>query len=172
MIKIDPEQLNKIFVKATKQVFLDVLETNIELKESVITQVCDPVDRPRYGVDSEVRGIQMDFTGDFDGELFFYYDYVTALELTRSFFKLNDVELEDEELAESIDDILGELTNMTVGLFKSAMLHTDLKCLIGLPKPFLHGTTGVRPDSIVRFRNICSFSLYGKIMLSDIIMYG
>ena len=172
MIKIDSEHLHEIFVKATKQVFLDMLETNIELTYTLLTQSCEVIDRPQYGVVGDVRGVQMDFTGDFDGELFFYYDYDLAMELTRTFFTLNDVEMEDEELVESVDDILGELTNITVGLFKSAMLHTNLKCMIGLPKPFHDGSTGVRPDSSIRFRNVCAFSLFGNVMLSDIIMYG
>lgn len=172
MIKIEPQHLHEMFVKATKQVFKDMLEAQIELSHSDLLLSCEPVDRPQLGVVDEVRGIQMDFTGDFDGELFFYYDYAAAMELTRAFFTLNDVEMEDEELAESVDDILGELTNMTVGLFKSAMLHTNLKCMIGLPKPFHDGSTGVRPNSSIRFRNICAFTFFGGIILSDIIMYG
>ena len=172
MINFEPQPLHEMFVKATKQVFLDMLEAEIELSHSNLLMSCEPIDKAQLGVVAEVRGIQMDFTGDFDGELFFYYDYAAATELTRVFFKLNDVDMEDEELAESVDDILGELTNMTVGLFKSAMLHTNLKCMIGLPKPFHDGSTGVRPDSSVRFRNVCAFTFFGGIILSDIIMYG
>ena len=172
MINIQPDHLHEMFVKATKQVFLDMLEAEIELSHSELLVSNEPIDRPQLGVTGDVRGIQMDFTGDFDGELFFYYDYAAATALTQTFFKLNDVEMDDEELAESVDDILGELTNMTVGLFKSAMLHTNLKCMIGLPKPFHDGSTGVRPDASISFRNVCSFSFFGGIILSDIIMYG
>ena len=97
MIKIEPQPLHEMFVKAIKQVFLDMLEAKIELSHSDLLVSCEPIDRPQLGVVGDVRGIQMDFTGDFDGELFFYYDYAAANELTRAFFKLNDVEMEDKD---------------------------------------------------------------------------
>ena len=172
MLHIEPEHLSQMFVKATKQVFHDMLEVDIDIKYCELFKTSDLIDKAKLGLTGDIRGVQMDFTGDFDGELFLYYNNSLAMDLTRGFFKLNDVEMEDDELAESIDDILGELTNMTVGLFKSAMLHTDLKCMIGLPKPFHDGSTGVRPDHTILFRNVCAFTLYGDIMISDIIMYG
>lgn len=172
-MEFDPEKLTKTFAKAAQQVFFDMLAEGIELKECVAIAPEDPPERAapsHYGIGNEMHCVHIDFTGDFNGELFLYFNMDLARAITRQFLEINEVGLED--LEDCIQDILGEISNMMAGLIKNSLLHTNFKCLLGLPKHLRNRWVTFEETQKVAFRNLSTFAVLGDTMVGDLVFYG
>lgn len=78
------------------------------------------------------------FLGDVNGLIYLYFDAPFAADCTG---KMLDLSLSEVEAAgdETVNDAIGELTNMIVGTFKNRLCDAGLPCKLTLPS-ILRGT--------------------------------
>ncbi len=172
-MELNAESLTKTFVKAGQQVFFDILGQTIEAQEVFYVFPEDPPQRSEpttYGVKEQLWGVRLDFTGDFNGELFLYFSTTLALQITRHFLTLNECDPNDAD--DCIPDIMGEIANMTSGLIKNSLMGSQLKCMLGLPNHFHNQWIVFEDPNAIAFRNMCVYKVFDDVFVADLVLYA
>ena len=108
------------------------------------------------------------FIGDANGLIYLYLPLALAQVLTCHLLGMTQVELE-EAGDEVINDAIGELTNMTVGSFKSSLCDAGFPCKLTIPSILRGSNFCIEPISSVQ-RYIYSFESSGYKIVADILM--
>jgi CheY-specific phosphatase CheX len=172
-VEFDHATMEEFFVRAAKQVYSDLLDIKIELKEAIPINNDDNPEKshpPTYGVYDDIFGVRIDFSGDFEGEMFLYFNRPLAEKITKTFFDKNEVEIDQLE-DDSVDEIIQEMANMTSGLFKSGFLKNNLDCLLGLPRIMHNECVAIEDPNTIRVRLICNMTVLDDVMMADLVIY-
>ncbi len=148
----------------------DVFKTMIGREPTFSTQV-----EPREGrtlLISEPHRPQVvgtvGFIGDCNGLIYLHLDLAFARVCTCLLLGMNDAEL-DAAGDESINDAIGELTNMTVGSFKNGLCDAGYPCKLTIPS-ILRGTNfSIEPISSA-VRHVYYFDCAEHRVVADILM--
>lgn len=108
------------------------------------------------------------FLGDINGLIYLHLDLGFARHCTQHLLGMTEAEL-DEAGDETINDAIGELTNMTVGSFKNGLCDAGYPCKLTIPS-ILRGTNfSIEPISTV-VRHVYYFDCAEHRVVADILM--
>ena len=149
---------------------IDVFQTMIGRRPTAVTQPYKTGGRAL--LTSEPHRPQVvgtvGFVGEVNGLIYLHLDLAFARICTRHLLGMNEAEL---ELAgdEAINDAIGELTNMTVGMFKNGLCDAGHPCKLTIPS-ILRGTNfSIEPISSA-VRHAYYFDCAEHRVVADILM--
>ena len=108
------------------------------------------------------------FLGDANGLIYLYFDAPFANECTRQILGMSQAELDDGG-DEYVNDAVGELTNMSVGVFKNGLCDAGDPCKLTIPSILRGRNFCIEPISSAQ-RHIYSFESGGHKVVADILM--
>lgn len=108
------------------------------------------------------------FIGEANGLMYIYLPLPFARLCTRNLLGMTDREL-DEAGDDTINDAIGELTNMTVGSFKSGLCDAGYSCMLTMPSILRGSNFCIEPISSA-VRHIYHFDCAGHRIVTDILM--
>ncbi len=106
------------------------------------------------------------FIGKLNGLIYLYFDESLALRCTGDMLCMGELELA-ETGAESVNDAIGELTNMVVGSFKNCLCDAGYPCKLTIPSILRGSNFCVEPISHAQ-RHVYYFQCHGHQMVADI----
>jgi chemotaxis protein CheX len=108
------------------------------------------------------------FIGEVNGLMYIYLPLPFARLCTRNLLGMTERELDDSG-DDTINDAIGELTNMTVGSFKSGLCDAGYSCMLTMPSILRGNNFCIEPiSSAVRY--IYYFDCAGHRIVTDILM--
>ena len=108
------------------------------------------------------------FIGEANGLMYIYLPLAFARLCTRNLLGMTERELE-EAGEETVNDAIGELTNMTVGSFKSGLCDAGYSCMLTMPSILRGSNFCIEPISSA-VRHIYHFDCAGHRIVTDILM--
>lgn len=129
----DIETLQGLLVNAVNNVFETMVQTTTVFKTRLDRAQIAGDNSPFYKLGSKDPLIvgSIGFTGEANGVVFIYIEYDIALDVTSAM-----TGMEPEELREEMDivkDVIGEISNMTIGNFKNGICDLGFNCRVTLP---------------------------------------
>lgn len=127
------EQVEVMVTEAISNVFDTMMSLDIKLKESFVSYAGEPpVPRPALVTQNSVVCGSVGFLGETNGVMYIYLDDALAKQLTCAFLGMEPYEVEADG-HETVNDALGEITNMSVGAFKNQLCDKGFNCKLTLP---------------------------------------
>ena len=108
------------------------------------------------------------FIGEINGLVYLYFDEAFALRCTGDMLGLGARELAATG-AESVNDAIGELTNMVVGSFKNCLCDAGYPCKLTIPSILRGSNFCFEPINDAQ-RHIFSFQCLGHRIVADILL--
>ncbi len=108
------------------------------------------------------------FIGELSGLIYLYLEADFASQLARQILGMSDKELTDAG-DEVVNDVVGELTNMTVGTFKNQLCDHGYPCKLTIPSILRGSNFSVEPISSAS-RRIYRFSIAGRTLVADLLV--
>jgi len=108
------------------------------------------------------------FLGDVSGLIYIYLDTAFATQCTAALLGMSLAELEAAG-PDPINDAVGELTNMIVGVFKNGLCDLGFSCKLTIPS-ILRGSNFCVSSTGSSRRYIYSFEISGRRVVADILM--
>ncbi|HEY3757036.1 MAG TPA: chemotaxis protein CheX [Opitutaceae bacterium] len=154
-------------VKAVVEVFKTMLSEAIGLSTNPENQQLWPPYTVPHAPQAHVVGT-VGFLGDINGLIYIYLPVAFAEHCTGKLLGMTAEEL-TEAGAEPVNDAVGELTNMIVGVFKNGLCDVGYACKLTIPSIMRGDNFSVdvkRPNS----RHIYVFESHGHRVVADILM--
>lgn len=132
--------IDEMVADAVKKVFSTMLQIDVEHEKTLVIgdDGIDESEQP-LPVNCPMVAGSVGFIGSVNGVIYLFFEETIALELTGSFLGMTAEEVEQED-HETINDALGEMTNMIVGTFKNRLCDHGLNCRLTVPS-ILRGNT-------------------------------
>jgi chemotaxis protein CheX len=108
------------------------------------------------------------FIGEANGLIYLYLDEGFAVRCTADMLGFTEAELAGAE-ADSVNDAIGELTNMVVGSFKNGLCDAGYPCKLTIPSILRGRSFSVEPMSSAQ-RHVYSFECRGRRISADILL--
>ena len=108
------------------------------------------------------------FLGDACGLIYIYMEQAFAAQCTASLLGMTAEEL-SEAGDEAVNDAVGELTNMIVGVFKNGLCDSGFSCKLTIPS-ILRGSDFCVASTGASRRFIYSFEVTGRRVVADILL--
>jgi chemotaxis protein CheX len=169
---ITEPQIRDHVTRAIKEVFSTMLSQHVQLVETAKhklsgDQLWPPVAGKQTQHEAYVVGT-VGFIGEINGLMYLYLPEKFARFVTSHMLGMSEAEV-GAEGDEVVNDAIGELTNMTVGVFKNALFDSGLSCRLTIPS-ILRGTNfSIEPISSAD-RFIFYFDCAGQRLVADILM--
>jgi chemotaxis protein CheX len=161
------EVLEDLLVKAVDKVFSTMLKKSPVYKMRLSKEALKGNDSPFYkfgAKDPLVIGC-IGFTGEANGVVYIYLEHKVALKITSMMTGMDERELLQED--DILKDVVGEISNMTVGSFKNGICDLGFNCRVTLPTVVRGNKLEV--DSIpTADRNVFYFEFLGNPVIIDL----
>jgi chemotaxis protein CheX len=108
------------------------------------------------------------FIGDINGLIYLYIEEDFAAKCTREMLGMSDAEFA-ESGAESVNDAIGEITNMVVGSFKNGLCDAGYPCKLTIPSILRGSSFSVEPIK-TSLRHVYAFDNGGHQITADILL--
>jgi chemotaxis protein CheX len=108
------------------------------------------------------------FIGEINGVVYLYLEEAFAVRCTGDMLGLSERELAETD-AESVNDAIGELTNMMVGSFKNGLCDAGYPCKLTIPSILRGSNFSVEPISSAQ-RHVFSFECRGHRIVADVLL--
>jgi chemotaxis protein CheX len=108
------------------------------------------------------------FIGDANGLIYLYLPLPLARLCTRHLLGLTEREL-DEAGDETVNDAIGELTNIMIGSFKSGLCDAGYSCMLTMPSILRGDDLCIEPVGTVP-RHVYTFDCAGHRLVTDILL--
>jgi len=126
---IDSTELGVYLETGLRSVFTKMLKRHLRMVAEL--PVTKETMRDLFDHDVELVVSSIGFSGTVIGAVYLYYPATLALDLASSFLDMDKDELAEER--GTIDDVIGELANMSIGGFKRALEARGHVCTLTLP---------------------------------------
>jgi chemotaxis protein CheX len=148
----------------------DVFKTMLGREPSFIEQAQHTRGQPLLTADPERPQVvgTVGFIGDCNGLIYLHLDLAFAKVCTRHLLGMTEADLEAAG-DESINDAIGELTNMTVGSFKNGLCDAGWPCKLTIPS-ILRGTNFSIESISSAVRHVYFFDCAQHRVIADILM--
>jgi chemotaxis protein CheX len=156
--------------RAIKEVFSTMLSQHVQLVDPTRTAgdyQWPPVAGKHVQHEPYVVGT-VGFIGGINGLMYLYLPEKFACFVTSHMLGMNESEVMAEG-DEVVNDAIGELTNMTVGVFKNALFDAGLSCRLTIPSILRGSNFSIQPISSAD-RFIFYFDCAGHRLVADILM--
>jgi chemotaxis protein CheX len=108
------------------------------------------------------------FIGEINGLIYLYIDENFAGQCTRDMLGMSEQEFA-ENGAESVNDAIGEITNMVVGSFKNGLCDAGYPCKLTIPSILRGSSFSVEPIK-TSLRYVYTFDNSGHQIIADILL--
>jgi chemotaxis protein CheX len=167
---ISEQSIRERFTSSIKEVFSTMLGQHVEIVEAAKLSsdpAWPPLDGKQGQHDPYVVGT-VGFIGNINGLIYLYLPEKFAHFATAHMLGMNESEVCAEGVA-VVNDAIGELTNMTVGVFKNGLSDLGLACRLTIPS-ILRGTNFTIQPTSSATRWILYYQCAGQRLVADIIM--
>lgn len=151
-------------IRATGEVFQTMLGYGVQLAAAATPGSADGQPATISPVPLVVGTVG--FIGELNGLIYLSFDEALALRCTGDMLCLGEMELA-ESGAETVNDAIGELTNMVVGSFKNCLCDAGYPCKLTIPSILRGSNFSVEPISHAQ-RHVVQFQCHGHRMVADI----
>lgn len=160
-----------MIIGAVEKFFTTMIQTHAQLSETLdvppVDQQDGPTPKPLVGECSMVAAA-VGYIGSVNGVIYLYFEEDLAKELACKFLGMERREV-DAEGHETVNDVLGEMSNMIVGTFKNQMCDKGYNCRLTIPS-ILRGNSFVIEHSSEVIRRIYRFRIFDSLFAVDILM--
>ena len=165
----DPE-LESLAIEAVSSVFSMMLDTEASLVSTTEVNKEDYSNGFKLPIDTDQTLIAgtVGFIGRLTGVIYIFMDLQMALKFTSRLLDLSQDEIEAEG-HETVNDAIGELTNMVVGSFKNDLSSKGLECRMTIPS-ILRGSNYTIEPTEDALRRIFKFDCEGSSFVIDILI--
>lgn len=108
------------------------------------------------------------FIGAVNGVIYLFFEEAHALALTANFLGMEPAELANED-SETVNDALGELTNMIVGTFKNQLCDAGFNCRLTVPSILRGNSFCIETTSSV-IQRLYRFTTGGKLFAAELFL--
>jgi len=167
---ISEKSIRDNVTRAIKEVFSTMLGQHVQLVETAKqsgSQTWPPLAGKQGQHDPYVVGT-VGFIGEVNGLIYLYLPEKFARIVTSHMLGMSEPEVVAEG-DEVVNDAIGELTNMTVGVFKNGLSDAGLSCRLTIPS-ILRGTNFTIEPISSATRWIFYFDCAGHRLVADILM--
>lgn len=163
-------ELEGLATEAVGSVFSTMLDTNAALVSTMEVKSEDYGEGFRLPIDSDQTLIAgtVGFIGGLTGVIYIFMDLPMALKFTGRLLDLTCEEIEAEG-HETVNDAIGELTNMIVGAFKNDLSNKGYECRMTIPS-ILRGSNYTIEPTEDALRRIFKFDCEGSSFVIDILI--
>jgi chemotaxis protein CheX len=144
----------------------DVFKTM--LGQTVQFRAIDSMSAPLPGSAQQHVVGTVGFIGDINGLIYLYIGEDFAGQCTREMLGMSDQEFA-ENGSESVNDAIGEITNMVVGSFKNGLCDAGYPCKLTIPSILRGRNFSVEQVSTTQ-RHVYSFETRGQQITADILL--
>ena len=159
-------ELESLATEAVGNVFSMMLDTSASL-ESTMDVAGDGFKLPIDSDQTLIAGT-VGFIGGLTGVIYIFMDLPMALKFTGRMLDLSHDEIEAEG-HETVNDAIGELTNMIVGAFKNDLSSKGYECRMTIPS-ILRGSNYTIEPTEDALRRIFKFDCEGSSFVIDILI--
>jgi chemotaxis protein CheX len=163
----DIETLTKLLENAV----LKVMQTTAHMTAKYVQRHDKAEAAPFYKAGSRDPLIvgSVGFTGEANGMVYLYMEMELAANIAAGITGMTAAELRTPDNAEIVRDVVGEITNMTVGTFKNGICDLGFQCKVTLPT-VLQGSQ-LKVETIAGGnRWTFDFSVMGRPLVADLFM--
>ena len=162
--------IHEMITHAVEKFFSTMLAETVTLKE---TLACgDPSKESSQPAaletDEPIIASAVGYIGDVNGVVYLYLSESLAKKVTGQFLGLSESEIEAEGI-ETVNDALGEVSNMVVGTFKNSMCDKGHNCRLTIPSIMRGKHFAIQTTSSVN-RTIIRFDAFGTTFATDLLM--
>jgi len=163
-------EVEQMIVSAVEKLFTTMFSQESTLEETIQVQpVGSGGENPRPMVsDKSVVAAAVGYIGSVNGVIYLYFEEEMAKRLTSQMLgmEMHEVEAEGHE---TVNDALGEVTNMIVGTFKNKMCDKGFNCRLTIPS-ILRGNSFIIEHSAEINRTIFRFKVFDSMFAVDMLM--
>ncbi len=167
---ITDTELEALATHAVGSVYSTMLETDATLVSTMEVGGSDCEEGSALPIDTDQTLIAgtVGFIGRLSGVIYIFMDLPLALKITCRLLDLKTQEIEAEG-HETVNDAIGELTNMIVGAFKNDLSNKGYECRMTIPSILRGSSFSIEPAE-VGLRRVFKFDCDGSSFVIDILM--
>ncbi len=129
----DIETLTKLIENAVLKVMQTTAHMNAKFVRRLTIEETDGTPFYKAGSRDPLIVGSVGFTGEANGMVYLYMEMDLAAQIAAGITGMTANELITTDNAEIIKDVVGEITNMTVGTFKNGICDLGFQCKVTLP---------------------------------------
>lgn len=161
-------QIEHMVVKGLTDVFSTMLSTKLELKNcKTVEDGASGGASPLSESDDPLVVGNVGFVGKISGMVYLAMPESVSLSIAMKMLGLDRVDLDGEY--EMINDVIGEITNMSAGAYKNQMADMGFPCRLTIPS-IIRGKYFVVEAAKASFRQLYVFDFEGKPLSFELIM--
>ncbi|HZZ17772.1 MAG TPA: chemotaxis protein CheX [Opitutaceae bacterium] len=149
-------------IRAVGDVFKTMLNQSVQFRSVDQASIPQPGSALQHVVGT------VGFIGDINGLIYLYIDEDFAGKCTREMLGMTDQEFA-ENGSESVNDAIGEITNMVVGSFKNGLCDAGYPCKLTIPSILRGRNFSVEQVSSTQ-RHVYCFETQGRQITADILL--
>jgi len=162
--------IQTMVVQAVEKFFSTMLAEDVTTVETLVCgdPSTDPNQPAALDTDEPVIASAVGYIGDVNGVVYLYLEETLAKRVTAQFLGMEISEVEADGI-ETVNDALGEVSNMIVGTFKNSMCDRGHNCRLTIPSILRGKHFAIQTTSSVH-RKIFRFQAFGTIFAADLLM--
>lgn len=167
-VDLPEEQIEQMVVTGLTDVFQTMLSTNLELRTCQTIEDGTPGSvSPLSACDDPLVVGNVGFVGKISGMVYLAMPESASLSIAMKMLGLDPADLDGEY--EMINDVIGEITNMSAGAYKNQMADMGYPCRLTIPS-IIRGKYFVVEAAKATFRQLFVFDFEGKPISFELIM--
>lgn len=167
LFAIPNDKIESMVQKGLKDVFKTMLQSDIVLQSSADLGNSSESASPLSQLDDTLVVGNVGFVGKVSGMVYLAMPERVALSITTRMLGMDASDLDGEY--EMINDVIGEITNMSAGAYKNQMADMGYPCRLTIPS-IIRGKYFVVEAAKASFRQIYVFKYEGKLISFELIM--
>jgi chemotaxis protein CheX len=162
-------EIDTMVADAVEKVFSTMLSTSSKLFVSYNNGETPSKTHPRLNVTADQMMVvgMIGFLGNIKGVIYIYVDEATSIDITSAFLGMEKAELKDNH--ETVNDALGELSNMISGTFKNQLCDKGYNCRLTIPSILRANNFTIEPLPGALHR-MYQFEIYDSAMGLELVM--
>lgn len=163
----DSETLTKLLENAVVKVLLTMAKLNCKFCTRLTPETNGGAPFYSVGAKDPMIAGSVGFTGEANGMVYLYMEMPLAAEIAAHITGMTNKELLQPDNYEIVKDVVGEMTNMTVGTFKNGICDLGFQCKVTLPT-VLHGSQ-LKVESVASAQRLTyHFEVMGRPFIADV----
>jgi chemotaxis protein CheX len=162
--------LGEMMTGAVEKVFTTMIHRPVTLlPPAPPAEDGEPAATPLEGGNFTVVVGTVGFVGKINGLIYLYLPEALAIKIATSMLGLEPGDIGEGD-SETVNDAIGELTNMIVGTFKNQLCDRGFDCRLTIPSILRGSRFTIEPAVSTVVRRIYQFETAGERFLSDLLI--